>query len=104
MGRTSIAANLATVLAAIARHRPPAVYANPAFAAAGGIVALGVDPDAGVDGAGGYVGRILNGTKVANLPVQAPSKYILTVNLNAAKALGMSIPTTILIRADEVIG
>jgi putative ABC transport system substrate-binding protein len=53
--------------------------------------------------AGDYAGRILNGAKVADLPVQAPDKYTLTVNLRTARALGISLPTTILTRADRVI-
>jgi putative tryptophan/tyrosine transport system substrate-binding protein len=86
-----------------ARYKLPAVYSLGFFATAGGLIAYGPE---GIDPhrrAAGYVDRILKGEKPADLPVQAPTKYELVVNLKAAKALGIEIPPSLLARADEVI-
>ena len=85
------------------RHRLPAVYANRAFVDRGGLVSYGSDTVASSRRAAGYVDRILRGEKPADLPVQAPNKYELVVNLKAAKALGFELPTTLVASADEVI-
>jgi putative ABC transport system substrate-binding protein len=86
-----------------AQHRLPAVYPLRLFVAAGGLVSYGPDIVDQYRRAAGYVDRILRGEKPADLPVQAPTKYELVLNLKAAKALGLDIPTTVLALADEVI-
>ena len=91
------------IVALAARYRLPAVYGNRIFVPLGGLLAYSADfPDI-FHRAAGYVDRILKGEKPGNLPVQAPSKYALTVNLKTAKALGLSIPQSLLATADEVI-
>ena len=91
------------IIALAARHRLPAIYAYPSFVTDGGLISYGPDSMDGYRHAAGYVDRILKGAKPADLPVQAPVKYELAINLKTAKALGLDIPTTVLARADEVI-
>ena len=91
------------IIALAARHRLPAVYSYRYMVAAGGLVSYGPDSLDQYRRAAGYVDRILKGEKPADLPVQAPTKYALVLNLKTAKALGLDIPTTVLSRADEVI-
>jgi putative tryptophan/tyrosine transport system substrate-binding protein len=93
--------NLIVKLAA--QHRLPAVYFERAFVAAGGLISYGPDLVDQFRRAAGYVDRILRGEKPADLPVQAPTKYDLIINLKTAKALGLEIPYSVLARADEVI-
>jgi ABC-type uncharacterized transport system substrate-binding protein len=91
------------IIALAARYRLPAVYFHRLFVPAGGMISYGpnsIDPHRR---AAVYVDRILKGEKPAELPVQAPTKYELVINLKTAKALGLDIPTTVLARADEVI-
>jgi putative tryptophan/tyrosine transport system substrate-binding protein len=86
-----------------ARSRVPAIYAFRVHALGGGLLSYGVDPADEFRGAASYVDRILRGAKPADLPVQAPTKFLLVVNLKTAKALGLSVPPTLLVQADEVI-
>jgi putative ABC transport system substrate-binding protein len=85
------------------RHRVPAIYQYPEFTAAGGLMSFGGDAAESYHVAGVYVGRILNGEKPANLPVQQVIKVEWIINLKTAKALGITVPPQIVARADEVI-
>jgi putative ABC transport system substrate-binding protein len=91
------------IIGLAARHRLPAVYPFRAFAVDGGLIAYGPDYVDQLRRAAGYVDRILKGGKPADLPVQAPTKYELVINLKTAKALGLDVPPTLLATADEVI-
>jgi putative ABC transport system substrate-binding protein len=91
------------IIAAAARHRLPAVYPFPEFSEDGGLMSYGADDIDLVGRAAGYVDRILRGEKPAELPVQEPTKFALVINLKTAKALGLTVPPTLLARADEVI-
>jgi putative tryptophan/tyrosine transport system substrate-binding protein len=86
-----------------ARHRLPAVYSFRYFVAVGGMISYGPNTIEPYRRAAGYVDRILRGEKPADLPVQAPTKYELVINLKTAKALGLELPASVLARADEVI-
>jgi putative tryptophan/tyrosine transport system substrate-binding protein len=85
------------------RHRLPAVYFARYFVGGGGLISYGPDLNDQLRQAAGYVNRILNGEKPADLPVQAPTKYELAINVRTARSLGLEIPATVLARADEVI-
>ena len=91
------------IVSLAARHRLPAVYPFHYFAKDGGLMAYGLLPQDLFMRAAAYVDRILKGEKPANLPVQAPNKFELWINLKTAKALGITVPPTLLARADEVI-
>jgi putative tryptophan/tyrosine transport system substrate-binding protein len=86
-----------------ARNNLPAVYYDRSFVAAGGLISYAADFIEQYKNAAGYVDRILKGEKPTDLPVQAPSSYKLAINLKTAKAIGLSVPATLLARADEVI-
>jgi putative ABC transport system substrate-binding protein len=91
------------IIALATQYRLPAVYAFRFFAAKGGLISYGVDQVALFAQAAPYVDRILRGEKPGDLPVQAPTKYETVVNLKTAKALGLPVPESLLVRADEVI-
>jgi putative tryptophan/tyrosine transport system substrate-binding protein len=98
---TSVHRELIIMLAA--RHGLPAVYPFRFFVTSGGLISYGPDPTDQFRRAAGYVDRILKGEKAADLPVQSPTKYELAINLKTAKSLGITVPQTVLGRADEVI-
>jgi putative ABC transport system substrate-binding protein len=91
------------IIELLASLRLPSASDEVSFAEAGGLLSLGIDEPAVYPGAAQYIHRILNGAKVAELPVVLPSKFILAVNLKAAQQLGLTIPPSILLRADKVI-
>jgi len=99
----SVVAQRDLVIALAARYRLPAIYHRRAFPAAGGLMSYGPNLFEQFRQAGGYVGRILKGEKPADLPVQAPTKYELVINLKTAKALGLTVPPSLLAIADEVV-
>jgi putative ABC transport system substrate-binding protein len=103
IGSPSAAIHRGLITALAAKHRLPAVYNTRLFTDAGGLISYGPDFLEQHRRAAGYVDRILKGEKPADLPVQAPTKYELVINLKTAKALGLEIPSSVLARADEVI-
>ncbi len=92
-----------SIISLAAKYRLPAIYPDQVFTAGGGLVSYGVDLVNEVRKAAGYVDRILKGEKPANLPVQVPTEYKLAINQKTAKALGLSLPPSLVARADEVI-
>jgi putative ABC transport system substrate-binding protein len=100
---TSAETHRTRIIALADRHQLPAVYPSRADAALGGLISYGPDLIDQYRRAAGYVDRILKGEKPADLPVQAPTKYRLVINLKTAKGLGLTVPPTLLARADEVI-
>ena len=100
---SSMASYRDLIVSLAARHHLPAVYATLAFVANGALISYGGDQIDQFRRAASYVDRILKGEKPADLPVQAPTKFKLVINLKTAKSLGLTIPTTLLATADEVI-
>jgi putative ABC transport system substrate-binding protein len=95
--------NSELIIALAAKYRLPAIYAFRTIVASGGLLSYGVDVADQFNRAGGYVDRIFKGENAADLPVQAPTKFELTINLKTAKALGLQVSPQLLARADEVI-
>ena len=91
------------IIALAARYKLPTVYFLRPFVTGGGLISYGPDVVDQARRAAGYVDRILKGEKPADLPVQAPTRYETVLNLKTAKALGLDVPTSVLVRADEVI-
>ena len=91
------------IITLAARQKLPAIYWERFFVAAGGLISYGADLIDNIRRAAGYVDRILKGEKPADLPVQAPNKYQLVINLKTAKTLGITVPPALLASADEVI-
>ena len=103
LGGAGTVTHRALIIQLAAKYRLPAVYPYSYYVASGGLISYGPDNIDQYRRAAGYVDRILKGEKPANLPVQAPTKYELVVNLKPAKALSLVIPQSVLTRADEVI-
>jgi putative tryptophan/tyrosine transport system substrate-binding protein len=97
------AARRKLIISLAARYKLPSVYPYRYYAVDGGLITYGPNTHDPVQRAAGYVDRILKGEKPADLPVQAPTKYELVINLKTAKAMGLNVPETLLARADEVI-
>jgi ABC-type uncharacterized transport system substrate-binding protein len=100
---TFVADHRDLIIALAAQHRLPAIYGNPIFARWGGLIVYSPDYADIYRRAAGYVDRILKGGKPGDLPVQAPDKFTLSVNLQAARAIGLNLPQTLVARTDEVI-
>jgi putative ABC transport system substrate-binding protein len=100
---TYTSVNREVILAAAIRHRLPAIYPFRGFTETGGLLSYGVDSIELFRQGASYVNRILRGEKPADLPIQGPTKFELVVNLKTAKALGLTVPPSLLARADEVI-
>jgi putative ABC transport system substrate-binding protein len=103
MPDTFMTVHRAAIISTAARHNVPAVYYQSSFARDGGLLSYGIDQVENWRRAATYVDRILRGAKPGDLPVQLPTKFEMAVNLKTAKALGLTVPQSILLRADEVI-
>jgi putative ABC transport system substrate-binding protein len=96
-------ANSPLIVALASKHQLPAIYAHRAVVSEGGLISYGIDVADQYAKAAGYVDRILRGANPSDLPVQGPTKFQLAVNLKAARELGLTVPPTLIARADEVI-
>jgi putative ABC transport system substrate-binding protein len=103
LSSTYLTARRDTIVAAAAKHRLPAIYPFRYFVTIGGLLSYGIDPSDLHLRATDYVDRILRGAKPGDLAIEQPTKFELVVNLKTAKALGLTIPESTLLRADEVI-
>jgi putative ABC transport system substrate-binding protein len=102
-GHTFFDARREQMIALASRYAVPAIYDTPAFTAAGGLMMYGPTLEEGYRQLGIYTGKVLRGAKPADLPVQQPTKLQLIINLKTAKALGLTVPQSLLAGADEVI-
>jgi putative tryptophan/tyrosine transport system substrate-binding protein len=102
-GDTVTSSNRQLIIKLTAAHRIPSVYGFKFFATAGGLLSYGIDVTGQFLDATSYIDRILRGEKPADLPVQQPTKFSLVINLKTARALGLTVPPTLLATADEVI-
>jgi putative ABC transport system substrate-binding protein len=100
---TTVLAQRELIVALAAQHRLPAAYPERSYVSAGGLMSYGVDRAGLYRSVASYVDRILKGAKPADLPVQQPTKFQFALNLKTAKALGIDVPASTLLRADEVI-
>jgi putative ABC transport system substrate-binding protein len=98
-----VSTNRAQIIELAAKYRLPAVFHSPEMVEADGLMSYGPDMIDNYRRAAGYVDKILKGTKPADLPVQQPMKFVLVINLKSAKAIGLTIPPNLLVRADRVI-
>ena len=103
MPNASMTVHRAPIILAAARNNVPAVYPQSVFVRDGGLLSYGIDQVDNWRRAAAYVDRILRGAKPGDLPVQFPTKFEMVVNLKTAKALGLTVPQSILLAADEVI-
>jgi putative ABC transport system substrate-binding protein len=103
MPDSTISINRDLIIALAARHRLPALYGNRFFVASGGLICYGFVAADHYRQAASYVDRILRGAKPSDLPVQTPTKYETVINLKTAQDLGLSVPPSLLVAADEVI-
>jgi len=103
VGTSAIAQNREQVIEFAARHRLPAIYSSKTFVVRGGLMSYGADVAALYRRAGYFVDRILKGAKPSDLPVEQPTKFELVIKLKTAKALGLTVPQSLLLRADQVI-
>jgi putative ABC transport system substrate-binding protein len=102
-GSSAAAFHRELIVGLAARHRLPAIYNGRYYVAGGGLISYGSDYVDQFRRAAGYVDRILKGERPADMPVQAPTKYELVINMKTVRALGMTVPNAVLARADEVI-
>ena len=102
-GDSFLSARRHQIVALAARHAVPAIYFNREFVEAGGLMSYGNNTADAYRKAGAYTAHILKGAKPADLPVDRASKFELIINLNTAKSLGLTVPPSLLVRADEVI-